>query len=295
MAKPRGWKPTLRYSPVNGMIVDWGINGEPFSMCCLPAKNCEAPTPVAPAAGCDACEPIVEAVDTYDWYRWVPEIIVGLSGANEDMAASYARRAAIMFATGARVLRRKVAITLQPGVFRYPIDTFDDERAVGVASIDSAMGACQCEGNIGQQAMYVGRVHVDKARQEIVLSDTTGACGCHVSARGPKHLLATVWATPTEDSCRHDAFLYETYRAEIAKGARSMFMEEAHSYGSYQTNRGQASARGDSLMFNRADRGNAEFQRAIRRALVDIETEGIDNTPVPSMWASGCCNNRTRR
>jgi len=293
MAKPRGWTPTLRYSPVNGIIVDWGINGQPFDLGCLPKKSCDGPAPVPAEPGCDTCEAIVEPVPTYDWYRWVPEILVGLKDANEDMAASYARRAAIAFTTGARVLRRQVAVALQPGVHRYPIDTFSDERAVGVASIDSAQGACQCE--CQSSGMFVGHVKVDQARQELVLTPTAGACGCHTgSSRGPTHLLFTVWATPTEDSCKHDAFLYETYRRQITLGARAAIMAEAHAYGAYQTNRGYASSRGDALMFNRADRAEAQFNQEIRRALVDIETAGIDNTPPPNLWASGCCTRGTK-
>lgn len=294
MATPRGWKPTLRYSPVNGIIVDWGINGEPFAMCGMPTRSCEAPPPVAPATACDCAEPGVEPVDTYDWHRWVPEIIVGVPAANEDMAASYARRAAITFATEARVLRRQVAIALQPGVFRYPIEPFEDERAIGVSTIDSAQGRCSCDGSDG---IYVGAVRVDQARQEIVLDVTSArACGCHTGRSGPKHLLATVWASPTEDSCRHDTFLYERYRDAITKGARAMFLAEAHAYGSYKTNRGYASARGDTLMFQRADRLEAEFRREMRRAKVSAETgDVIDNTPVPGMWDAGCCGTRGSR
>lgn len=292
MSQPRGWKPTLRYSPVNGIIVDWGINGQPFSMCGMPERSCEAPQPAAPAPGCDACEPVVEAVPTYDWFRWVPEIIVGVPGANEDMAASYARRAAVEFATNARVLRRQVAIALQPGVMRYPIEPFEDERAIGVSSIDSAQGACACNGSEG---VFVGTVRVDQARQEIVIDPAANACGCHVGRTGPRHLLATVWAAPTEDSCRHDAFLYERYRDAIAKGARSAFLSEAHAYGSYKTNRGYASARGDALMFQRADRMRLEFERDMRRAKVEAETGNqISSEAPPNVWASGCCTGARR-
>lgn len=274
MGKPRGWTPTLRYSPVNGMIVDWGIKGAPFALCGLPSKATTGASPVGPQEQCTDGEAIAEAVPTYDWYRWVPETIVGLRDANEDMAASYVRRAAIMFATGARVLRRQVAVTLQPGATRYHIDTFEGERAVGLASVSCAQGPCQSEGQI--TGVFVGDAKVDQARQEIVILPT--------AAQRPAHLLFTVWATPTEDSCLHDAFLYEKYRAQITLGARGMLMAEAHAHGAYLTNRGVASSRGDALMFNRADRAEAQFNQAIRRALVDVETEGMPNENPVSLW-----------
>jgi hypothetical protein len=194
--------------------------------------------------------------------------MAGLQNANEDMAASYARRAAIRFTTDARVLRRQVAVNLQPDVTRYAVDVFADERAVGVARVESARGV----------EPVAGRAHIDQARQEIVFTP-----GHRV--RAPAHLMFTVWAAPTEDACLHDAFLYEVYRAQITRGARAMMMAEVHAYGVYLTNQGRASARGDALMVNRADRLEAEFARDIRRALVDVETEGVSNVPPPDLWA----------
>lgn len=288
MSQPRGWKPTLRYSPVNGIIVDWGIGSQPFALCGLPTRACEGPPPTPEPPPCDGGQTVVEAVDTYDWHRWVPEIVVGLEGANEDMAASYARRVAIEFATKSWVLQRQVAVSLQPGVFRYPVEPFEDERAIGVLSIDSDKGGCACSNCAG---IFIGDVHLDQARQELVFTPPAGACGCHMGQGGPNHLLVTVWASPTEDSCRHDVFLYERYREQIARGARGRFMAEAHAYGAYKTNRGYASARGDQLMFNRADRAEAQLREDIRKARVEATapvSASMQQQP-PALWGSGCC------
>lgn len=286
----RGWKPTLRYSPRNMIIVDWGINNEPFSMCGMPQPDCPGPAPVPPSdPDCPCGEtPIVEDVPTYAWSRWVPEIIAGFNEASEDMAATYARRAAIEFATKTRVLQRQIALPLQEGVLRYPLFPFTDESIQGVLSIDSPMGACQCE--CSQQGINIGRVYVDIPTQEIRMQPTPGACGCHMAASGPKQLLLTVWAAPTEDSCEHDAFLYTQYRREIALGARADFIAEAMAFGAYKTSRGYANFRGDALMFQRADRLKTEFQQTLRKARVEAATKNaVEPDEAIPLFAAGCC------
>ena len=60
--------------------------------------------------------PIQEAIDTYDWERFLPEIMVGIDDADDEIAANYAREAAIEFAKRARVLQREVVVRLEPGV-----------------------------------------------------------------------------------------------------------------------------------------------------------------------------------
>lgn len=235
--------------------------------------------------------PIVEVVDTYDWYRWVPEIIVGFDEASEDMAATYARRAAREFAIKARVLKRQIYIRLQRGVYRYPLEAFEDEDVQGVSSIESAQGMCNCECH--SHGLNIGRVSVNVAKQELQTEPIGGSCGCHVNGHGPEHLLVTVWSAPTEDSCKHDVFLYEQYRREITLGARADFLSEVQAYGSYKTTRGYASFRGDQMMFNRADRMKAEFMAAMRKARVEADTNNAIAVAQPEpLFAQGCCGVR---
>lgn len=295
MSTAQGWKPTLRYSPVNKIIIDWGVNGEPFSMCCLPAPVCPGPAPVPQTPDCQGGDPIVELVDTTDWYRWVPEIIVGFDDASEDMAATYARRAAIEFSRKTRVLKRQVAIHLQPGVTRYPLHPFTDERAEGVLQIESAQGHCACESCTSHTLVNVGDVRVDRAKQELVFYPSHGCCGRHFHARGPEHLLVTLWVAPTEDSCRHDEFLYEQYRSEVTIGARAAFIGEAHSMGSYKTTRGYANFRGDSMMFQRADKMRTQFETAMRKTKVDAAIGEAHAIEKGSPFQGSCCNTQGRR
>jgi hypothetical protein len=287
-----GWKPTLKYSPVNGVIIDWGVNGEPFCIGCLPEPNCAGPSPVEPPADCEcAPELIVETVDTYDWFRWVPEIIVGIQEASEDMAASYARRAAIEFARGARVLQRKIVVRLQPNTYSYPLEPFEGESVQGVVRIESPQGLCQNESC--RTGVNLGAVRVDVAKQELRIVPTRGSCGCHVNGRGTEHIIVTVWVAPTEDSCKHDVFLYDQYRREITLGARAAFIDEAHANGSYKTQRGYANSRGDALTYRRADTLRADFQRAIIKAKVKaVEEQELRISPPAPAFGSGCSRRR---
>lgn len=295
MSDARGWTPSLRYSPVNGVIVNWGVGSETFSMACMPKPVCPGPDPVPKEDPCPCGEgEIIEPVDTYDWYRWVPETIAGLQDASEDMAASYARRAAIEFARKSRVLRRQITLTLQPGVTRYPLQPFEEESVQGVSKIESQLGRCGCEG--GQGPVNIGEVRVDIARQELVIAPSHGCCGHHVNGRGPQHLLLTVWAAPTEDACKHDVYLYEQYRREITFGARADLLVEVHASGSYKTSRGYANYRGDQMMMARGDNLRAEFIRAMRKARVEAEVgEALELNPPPSPFAAGCCAPSRRR
>ena len=259
-------------------------------MCGMPQPNCEGPAPVPPSdPDCPCGElPIIESVPTSEWKRWVPEIIAGFNDASEDMAATYARRAAIEFATKTRVLQRQITVPLQPGVMRYPLFPFDGERIQGILSIDSAQGECQCE--CSSRGMNIGEAYVDIPTQELRFTPTHGACGCHLSSSGPKHLMLTVWASPTEDSCEHDDFLYEQYRREIALGARADLIAEALAMGSYKTARGYANYRGDSLMFQRADKLRNEFQQTLRKARVEAVTHNtVSTAPVGALFDIGCC------
>ena len=288
MTQARGWKPTLRYSPANGIIVDWGIGNEPFSMCCMPEPSCEGPAPVPTPKECCDDLPVIQEVDTYDWYRWVPEIMAGFPDASEDMASTYARTAAREFAQKAHVLKRQIGIKLQHGVYRYPLEPFEDEQVQGVMEIDSPQGGCGCESN--QHGLNIGAVRVDQARSELVIEPTHGCCGHHVGYHGPHSILVTVWSAPTEDSCKHDVFLYEQYRREITKGARSAMISDVLAMGSYKTSRGYANFRGDQMMFNRADTMRREFEKAMSKARVEAHTGNklVLQQPGP-LFASGCC------
>lgn len=271
-----GWSPNLRYSPVNGIIVDWGHAGTPFSMCGMPTAICETPSPVPQCEPCCGDLPIREAIDTYDWLRWSPEIIAGFESASSDMAATYARRAAREFAIKSRVLKRDIGVKLQDRVHRYPLEPFVGEDVQGVLRIQTERGVCSCSS--GQSnGVNLGRVSVDVRRKELVLEPdhTPGCCGVHVNGQGPCQILVTVWAAPTEDSCEHDVFLWDQYRKEITLGARAAFIDETIAYGAYQTFRGSANFRGDSLMFARSDKMRREFEIAIRKARVEAHSDNF--------------------
>lgn len=274
----KGWKPSLRYSPVNGIIVDWGIGAETFSMCGMPKPACPAPSPVKPAEPvCCGEEPMIEPVATSSWSRWTPEIEVGLQDASTDMAASYARRAAIQFAKESRVLQRQIALCLTEGTTRYPVEAFDQERVQGIITVASREGQhCMCCGSGGHP---IGEVRFDIARQELIFSPRNWRTT-------PRKLLITVWAAPTEDACEHDEFLYEQYRSEITEGARGMMIAEAHAYGQYQTSRGYANFRGDAMLLQQAEALKMNMRKAARRIRVDAEQQ-LARGDVAHQWRKG--------
>lgn len=214
----------LRYSPVNWLIVDWGFNGQSFNDCGLPQP---LPCPEPPPEGEDTCTPlpIREAIDTYDWARWLPEIIVGIEDPDEEIAANYAREAAIDFAKRARVLQRQILIPIQPGICTYPVEPYDGEQIVGVigAAVDD-MHPCHskdgCSAVIRNELAFT----LDVARNEIHLEDLHFAGRC--SASGVLRVL--VWAAPTEYACEHDVFLYEHWRRSITLEARRAYVTALH-------------------------------------------------------------------
>ena len=217
MAFPRD----LRYSPVNAMIVEWGFNGQGFDLCGLPhLPECEEEDEEGPAF----CRPlpIQEAIDTYDWARWLPEVIVGIEEPDEDIAANYVRQAAIEFTKGSRVLQREVVIELQRGVDTYPVFPYVGEIIIGAiaARIDSGTpwqcnnsgGGC-CGGTVEDVAW-----RLDVARNEI----SVGGCSrCGL-------LRVLVYSAPSEDACVHDRFLYDYFRADITLGARLLYANAYH-------------------------------------------------------------------
>lgn len=261
----------LRYSPVNWLIVDWGFNGVAFNDCGLPDPSpCSDDSPTSQQAGCNPL-PIQDAIDTYDWERWLPEIMVGIEEPDPEIAANYAREAAIMFAKRARVLQRQVAIRLQPEVCTYPVEPYDGEQIVGAIGIATEeTGACGCSD--GCRAFMPNGIDftLDVARNEIHLEGDLGAC-----CSKPSVLKVLVWSAPTEDACEHDVFLYDHYRREITLEARRAYVLALH-------------FRDKELL--RVLPSRAEFERSIRLAKThSMQAHSWDKTRAGSgMWSPAC-------
>lgn len=211
----------LRYSPVNFLIVDWGSNGRAFNDCGLPQpRPCDEPAEGSPAA----CRPldITEAIDTFDWERWLPEVIVGIEDPDEEIAANYVRQAAIEFCKGGRVLQREVIVELQPGLTVYPVFPYDGEQIVGVISASHDQHGC-CESSSQLYGSAFGlNYRLDTARNELHVHPLHGSHCC------VGRLRLRVWSAPTEDACAQDVFLYDSFRAEITAGARLQYATAVH-------------------------------------------------------------------
>lgn len=215
----------LRYSPVNWLIVDWGFNGQAFANCALPQPQpCAEPKTPAPAECCPL--PIQEAIDTYDWERWLPEVIVGVEDPDEEIAASYVREAAIEFCKSGRVLQREVVVPLQPHVSVYPVFPYPEEQIIGVIGVGVAgCQPCHCSSTSGMLPNGTPFVF-DVARNELHIDirhhGWSGFC------RKNSLLRVLVWSAPTEDACVHDKFLYERFRSDITLGARRRYCNAVH-------------------------------------------------------------------
>lgn len=207
----------LRYSPVNHLIVDWGDGNSAFPDCCLPQPRACAPDPEPGEQPCRAL-PVREAIDTYDWERWLPEVIVGIDDPDEEIAASYTRAAAIEFCRDGRVLQREVVVELEHGVDVYPVFPYEGERIEGVIAL-TVDGAprCECRGLQGRTPFGID-YRLDNRRNEIELLG------------GPRKglLRLLVWAVPTEDACEHDVFLYDNFREDVTIGARRKYALAVH-------------------------------------------------------------------
>lgn len=214
MQAARNW----RYSPVNWLIIDWSQGGRPFDDCGLPeAPPC--PEDEEQEAVCKPL-PIQEAIDTYDWSRFLPEVMVGIEDPDEEIAANYIRQAAIEFAQRARVLQRQIVIQLQPDSTTYPVFPYPEEQIIGVIGMKLDSGpACPCMEKAPCGGWY-GEMQwrFDAARNELHLE---GA---------PKSglLYVLVWSASTEDACAYDKFLYDRYRRDITYGARRQYAEAVH-------------------------------------------------------------------
>lgn len=204
---------TLRYSPRNFLVVDF-----PFDTCSLPPPNpCPEPQDDIPAL----CKPlpILVAPDTYDWSRFLPEVMVGIEDPDADIAANFVREAAIEFARDAHVLQRDLTIDLEPGEDIYPLFPIDGERIEGIIIMElDAQEICSCtKGTSGETALgFLWRF--DQARNLLELEGQP--------KRG--RLNIRVWAVPTEDACVYDRFLYDNFRREITIGARRRYVMALH-------------------------------------------------------------------
>lgn len=210
--------PKWRYSPLNALIIDWSYNGDAFNACGLPdpLPCIDPPEPTEPA--CQALA-LREEINTYDWERWLPEVIVGIEDADEEIAASYIRDAAIEFCKRARVLQRVVVLEIQPDVRVYPFEPYDQENIIGVMGFAFPhQAACWCSHATQGDAEGIDW-RFDMARNEIEL---TGALRQH------SQIAFRVWAAPTEEACAQDVFLYENFRSIIAQGARTKYALAVH-------------------------------------------------------------------
>lgn len=205
-----------RYSPRNWLIVDW-----PFDSCSLPKPDDCPQDPESPAPHCGTL-PIREAIDTYNWERWLPEVIVGIEDADDEIAANYIRMAAIDFAKRTRCLQRELVIPLEHGVDTYPLFPWPEERIVGVLGIRIEVDgycrdACSCTGSMGVTPFGL-QYRLDVRRNEITVQ---GA---------PSHgiMRVLVYSAPTEFACEHDVFLYDEFHSTITAMARLMYVQAVH-------------------------------------------------------------------
>lgn len=214
----------LRYSPVNALIVNWGLNGKAFNDCGLPDPiPCEDDDETGTSPPCCPL-PIKEAIDTMGWEAWLPEVIVGVEDPDKEIAASYVREAAIQFAKYTRTLQRQVLIPLQPDICTYPVEPYDQEQIIGIigAGMDDKP-ACECNTKCTGYVPEGVRYTLDVARNEIHIE------GCPYDGCNKCNTLRLlVWSAPTEDACDHDVFLYERFRQDITAGARWNYVSQVH-------------------------------------------------------------------
>lgn len=210
------------YSPVNFLMVDWAMNGQRFNRCGLPVPRPECPPPPCAPSSCTEL-PVPPAIETYDWEKWLSEIIVGIDDPTEEIAADYSRAAAISFAKYTRALQREVVIPLQPGECTYPVIPVDFENVIGVIGAgyndENRCGCRDCKGWLPNGLTYV----FDPARSEIHL-ESRGGWRCCDGDR----LRLLVWAAPRELACEYDSFLYEFFREEIVMKARRDYVRAVH-------------------------------------------------------------------
>lgn len=218
---------TLVYSPVNFLAVDWSMGGKRFERCGLPKpRPCQEPDKREPE--CPEALPLPAPIITYDWDRWLPEIIVGVDDPTEEIAADFARAAAIEFCKQTRALQREIVIPLQHGEHTYPVPAVEFENVIGVigAGINDEP-RCRCQHDHHHGWLHNGVQYLfDQARSEIHLKVEGHCCYHHHHHRDVLRLL--VWAAPKEYACEFDSFLYEYFRNEISLMARHNYVRNVH-------------------------------------------------------------------
>lgn len=210
----------LRLSPVNHLITNWCSGGQPFR------KDCCPPKPTCPQIHhehlpCDVV-PVERGMVTYDWLKFMSEVIIGIDNPEEEIAASYIREAAIDFAATAKILQREAVVEVVPGVTTYPVFSQDFERVAGILGVmceDRSYGCSNFCSGVTQEGI---RYHFDAAHQELTVD-------CRVAVTGHRRYLKILfYAVPTEDACQYDSFLYENFRAGITKVARRRYVMAMH-------------------------------------------------------------------
>lgn len=202
----------LRYSPVNGLVLNWSYNGVPFSTCGMPKPIEESCKAKPELFCCSGVAPLPELVDTYGWYRWLPEVCIGIDQPNEEIAANYVREVAIDFSKRSQVLQRKLYINVDKCNSVYPLETPTDESIIGVLAVVDNTKRCWFKWTSGDFVF-------NRARQEIEIPRAPNLCGV---------LEVIVWASPSESACEHDAVLYDMYREPIAYEARRRYVMANH-------------------------------------------------------------------
>lgn len=217
---------TLVYSPVNFLFVDWADNGKRFNRCGLPQPRRNGPSISHYSPVCHDTIPVADPIMTYDWERWLPEIIVGVDDPTEEIAADFARAAAIDFCKTTRALQREIVIPIQHGECTYPVPAVDFENVIGVIGAGfNDEHRCRCQGDFCRGWLPNGvHYHFDPARAEIhIQTDRHFRCCGHND-----RLRLLVWAAPKEYACEFDSFLYEFFRNEITVMARHNYVRNVH-------------------------------------------------------------------
>ncbi|MCM1516216.1 MAG: hypothetical protein NC080_07400 [Paraprevotella sp.] len=214
----------LVYSPVNWLAVEWGDNGKKFPLCGLPHPRPKQDSiSIHSRCPCPDVTPVQATITTYDWERWLPEIIVGVDDPTEEIAADFARAAAIEFCKQTRALQRDIVIPLERGEHVYPIPSVSFENVIGIIGARVNGVHCGCRENCWEGEHPDGvRYLFDMPRAELHVH-AMGHC-CHHGGK----LAIRVWAAPKEYACEYDSFLYEFFRNEITLMARHNYVRNVH-------------------------------------------------------------------